>query len=65
MIMVSLTILIIKLITNGINARNNGNLAYLNNRFETGYNNYKPSKEICKKLANSEACFSISFNVKG
>ena len=26
---------------------------------------YNPSNETCKKLANSEACFSISFKVKG
>ena len=26
---------------------------------------YNPSNETCKKLASSEACFSISFKVKG
>jgi hypothetical protein len=26
---------------------------------------YNPSNETCKKFASSEACFSISFKVKG
>ena len=34
----------------------------INKRFKKCY---KPSKDICKKLASSDACFSISFNISG
>jgi hypothetical protein len=42
--------------------KKNAQFLFLKKKTEKLYN---PSNETCKKFASSEACFSISFKVKG